>query len=249
MKAQYPEVGITQRVESFRIPDPLETSRGCFAATVETGVIGVCHCIHRPALTRLAEAAFFCTVVCFQDLRVALTRVVVFSVMRSQIGSCEIFSMIRMVEFLSSCGSYSVMPKFRNLLLEPVMHATAWVVGYKAAQLLLIGTSSVDAYAGICAWWLALYAGYVLSIGLEACVPLFFAYFTVSACSSWLGVEWFIAEPARDLGWWLLIIACGQALAFASPVVVNWVVRRLVGKTKGEAIGSSSVERESKSAR
>lgn len=247
-KVQSLGASITQRVESYRIPDLLETSRGCFAAVEEIGAIGVCRCIHRPAPTRLAEAASFCTVVCFQALRVALTRVAVSSVMRLRIGSCEIFSMIPMAEFRSSCSSSTAMAKLRNWLLKPVMHVTAWVAGYQAAQLLLIGTSSVDAHADICAWWLALYAGYVLSIGLEACVPLFFGYFIVSACSSWLGSEWFIAEPARELGWWLLIIACGQALVFASPVVLNWFVRKLVDRTRGGTIGSSSVQREPKSA-
>lgn len=119
------------------------------------------------------------------------------------------------------------MTSLREWLVEPLIHLSAWIAGYQGTHLLLAGTSSVAAYASLSAWWLALYAGYVLSVKLKACVPLFIGYLIVSGGSLWLGYEWFFHDPPESLGLWLLVIAGGQALIFVSPVVINFLVRKI----------------------
>jgi len=122
----------------------------------------------------------------------------------------------------------------RDWLIGSLVHVVAWFTAYGATLLLLSGTSAVLAYGLLSAWWFALYADYVMGVKLKVAVVLFVGCFALSVGSRMLGVAWLISERTEDLGVMLPVLAAGQALVFASPVIVSSLTQKIVAFVAGD---------------
>lgn len=111
--------------------------------------------------------------------------------------------------------------------LEATIHILVWQIGWHASHFILAGTSSVEAYAMLSAWWFALYAGYVLRVTIQAFVLLLVSYSLFSIIVIVCQTQ---TPELREHWASSLLILLGQAFLFASPVIINAVVRNGMNK-------------------
>lgn len=118
--------------------------------------------------------------------------------------------------------------KDRPFLVGVALNIAAWNLGVFLFLWLGSRPSPVENYGIIAGWGLALYAAAVYRTPFRA-VPLsVLIYFVWSYAAAIVGVQ----PISRDFPATIYaLIVVGRGLVFASPIVLNWVVQRVVKRT------------------
>lgn len=84
-------------------------------------------------------------------------------------------------------------------LIGAAIHAATWIATVIVVSALSSGMSASAAYGILTGWWAALYVGRLVSIGIEAAIPLTLGYAALGIVSVPLGWSWIYRDPPMSL--------------------------------------------------
>jgi hypothetical protein len=115
-----------------------------------------------------------------------------------------------------------------KIWLGAVATACSWLLGYYAVRILGRGLAAVDAYAVLTGWWLSLYVVSKFQIPVRASIPLVVGSMIALVCTALLQLNWFYHDVPNDSPRGVVSIAFLQSLFVASPILLDWLVNRLM---------------------
>ena len=107
-------------------------------------------------------------------------------------------------------------------------HILSWVVPYVFVILFAKHSSSRYVYGIITGWWCALYVGYILKINFSSFLFVFLMYMLVGFFAIYFNFEWFYHDVPDKIDFSIMLIILCRALFFASPIILNYSVLRLM---------------------
>ena len=114
-------------------------------------------------------------------------------------------------------------PKARKLIAGIVLHIAIWNLAIWAFVSQVANTSPGENYGIIAGWGLTLYLAGVIETPISA-VP-----WLVIFCMAWEMILRAGANSPLDLPYGVYALtSIGRALVFASPIAINWIVKRLL---------------------
>lgn len=81
----------------------------------------------------------------------------------------------------------------------------------------------------ISGWWCALYVGYIFRVRIKAALVVGVGYFVFGVAAVSLDWSWFYHDMPTNLSLAFAGTLAGGALVFVGPILMNAIVRRLVG--------------------
>lgn len=115
----------------------------------------------------------------------------------------------------------------KRIFLGSIVHVLCWIVGYWFAYDIMSHSDCKQVYGFIVGWWFALYIGFVLNIDIKSFVPVFLFYIIIFIGLFFAGeASWFYHDAPERLDLIFLAIISAQAFVFASPMSINWAVRK-----------------------
>ena len=86
-----------------------------------------------------------------------------------------------------------------------------------------------DSFGLLTAWWLSLYIGFIVRIGMRAVLAITITFVTVLAADILFDRGWFYAEGAstNPVGYFFISLAYGVVFLI-TPILINTFVRRFL---------------------
>lgn len=115
-----------------------------------------------------------------------------------------------------------------HLLRGAVIGAICWIVGYVATLFITDGMSAAANYAVLVGWWLTAYVSSIFALPILASVPLAIGYLVVFFIAAVGGYAWFYHDVVSLPVSSTIVVGLVQSLVVASPIVLDWSVRRFM---------------------
>lgn len=112
--------------------------------------------------------------------------------------------------------------------------AMTWSLGYVLTLALGQGMAAVDAYAVIIGWWLTAYVAAVLNVPVGSAAILALLHLVVFVFAAVTNHSWFYRDVESLSAMSIFVVGGLQALVIAAPLIVNWVLKRVLVRLLGQ---------------
>ena len=112
-------------------------------------------------------------------------------------------------------------------MLSLTVFISSWVAGYIAMLLIFSHSTNALAYGLISGWWCALYASRIFSVRLSVSVGAFAVYFVYALLAVYLDFPSFYHDAPKKIDFAYFMSAVFTAIIFASPLVTDFIVRKV----------------------
>jgi hypothetical protein len=115
----------------------------------------------------------------------------------------------------------------KQSLFHAFIHLTAFIGGYALGYVLF----QKDSFGLLTAWWLSLYVGFIVRIGIRAVAAITITFVTVLAADILFDRGWFYTDGAstNPVGYFFISLAYGIVFLI-TPIFLNAFVRRFLAK-------------------
>lgn len=115
----------------------------------------------------------------------------------------------------------------KQSILHAFVHLAAFIGGYALGYALF----QKDSFGLLTAWWLSLYIGYIVRIGMRAVAAIMITFVVILAADILFDRGWFYADGAstNPVGYFFISFTYGVVFLI-TPIVVNSLVRRFLAK-------------------
>ncbi len=118
----------------------------------------------------------------------------------------------------------------KRCLIDGCIHSVAWVLAAIFVTFLTNDSPARVAYGELSGWWFALYIGYVRNIRIPSVLIACPLYIAVGILAIYFDWTWFYKGLPSTVSWGYVVILFFGSLFFASPILINAIVRGLSRK-------------------
>ena len=132
------------------------------------------------------------------------------------------------------------MDRWKKSAIDAFIHAAVWLLTYHIMVALAADSPSKAVYGILSGWWCTLYVGYVLKIDIRAFLILLLSVLLSELAAFYSGWN-FYHDPPSEMSCDFALTMFAIGVGFASPILVNGVVTRILswfsGRTAVETRG------------